>query len=124
MLVVEQQSATVTGPDAEGYFYYHPRFLLRETTGNEGAAIQNVWPISPDGPDEGYSYGPVCFQKTLRVPPGEILDIFFTDAGLNSLGCSPKTWAKTEAGVLDLVVTFQDDDGRPGEVKASVPVRH
>jgi hypothetical protein len=112
----------MSGPDAEGYMNYRVRFLLRETTGLGGVTVQNVWPVSPDGVDEGYSYGPTCFQRTLRVPPGGTLDVFDSDAGLSSLGCQPYTWGRMVANHLDLVVTFRDDDGREGETKAVIDV--
>ena len=121
-LAIEGASATVSGPDADGYLYYDVRFLLRETTGLGSVTVQNVWPVSPDGIDEGYSYGPTCFHRTLRVPPGGTLDVFDTDTGLRSHGCQPRTWGRMAASHLDLVVTFRDDDGRDSQAKGVVDV--
>jgi hypothetical protein len=122
-LVIEHQSASVSGPDRDGYFVYEVRFLLRETTGNASVIVDNVWPVSPD-PDEGYSFGPVCFGRTLRVPPSGTLDVFLTDGGLSSLGlgCRPSTWSRAEALELQLQVRFIDDNGFTGVALAKVPV--
>ena len=121
-LAIEEALATMSGPDVDGYLHYAVRFLLRETTGLGGVTVQNVWPVSPDGIDEGYSFGPMCFHRTLRVPPGGTLDVFDTDSGLSSLGCQPSTWGRMAAPQLDLVVRFKDDDGRDGETKAVIDV--
>ena len=121
-LVIEHQSASVSGPDRDGYLNYEVRFLLRETTGNASVVVENVWPVSPD-PDEGYSYGPFCFGTTLRVPPSGTLDVFFTDEGLSSLRCRPSTWSRAEALELQLQVRFIDDNGFTGVALASVPVK-
>ena len=120
-LEIEGLSVSVTDrPDGDGYFYYRARFLLRETSGKAGAIIENVWPVSPDGPDEGYSYGPVCFGRVLRVEAGSTLDMFLTDEGLKSLReCAPHTWAKKKVPELALVVTYKSDDGRMGTATAS-----
>jgi hypothetical protein len=119
-LEIEGLSVGVTNrPLADGYFYYSVRFLLRETSGKAGAIIENVWPVSPDGPDEGYSYGPVCFGKVVRVEAGSTLDVFLTDQGVQSLQCVPQTWAKKKVPELELIVTYKSEDGRSGTAKAT-----
>jgi hypothetical protein len=96
---------------------YEVRFLLRELEGKSGATIQTV---SLPG-EERYR---TCWRAPLRVPPGGTLDVFYTDAGLEWLGdCAPYASGFTgPVDDLELVVTFKDDDGRAGIVRAVATV--
>jgi hypothetical protein len=91
------------------------RFLLRETTGNSGATILNV--LTGDGRGGADSTGPGCWGKVLRVPPGGMLDTFYTQEGADWLSyCG--VW-----GGMFVTVRFADDTGRIGTVSAQVIVK-
>ena len=110
-------------PNSYGDVYgYHARFLIHETRGLVGATILNVWPVSPEDPDGGYSYGPQCFGRTVHVAAGETLETFFTDLGLASLGCRPEAWSTNLAEEIQLQVTYRDDTGHGGVVIATLEV--
>ncbi len=118
VLAIERLSAKVFGPDQSGHFWYEPRFLLTETSGNIGATIQD---ILVQGPNESEQTGPGCWREPLRVPPGGTLDIFYTDAGLQSLTyCAPGCSGRAPSAPLRVVVSFIDDGGHPGTVQANV----
>jgi hypothetical protein len=108
VLVIEDPFV-ITYP-VRGGFSTETRFLLRETTGNSGATILNV--LAGDGRGGGDNTGPGCWGKALRVPPGGMLDTFYTDEGSNWLSyCG--LWGGTF-----VTVRFADDDGRIGTVTA------
>ena len=88
------------------------RFLLRETGGSSGAEILEV--TMRDRSGEANSEGSSCWRDKLRVPPGGVLDTFYTDAGWDWLGyCAPGVPTPVE-----VIVRFADDDGRLGRVSA------
>ena len=117
-VVIEQLSVLVQRNQRGDPFLYEPRFRLRETGGQSGATIQNVAVIGMTGDSD--NTGPSCWRDTLRVPPGGILETFYTDAGVNGLSyCAPSSSGATETVVLRVVVTFTDDDGRSGVVEAT-----
>lgn len=102
------------------HFGYDVRFQLRETSGNSGATIKNV--LVGDLRGGGDNTGPSCWVVPLRVPPGGVLDTFFTDAGRDWLGyCGVGAGFPTQEARV--VVDFADDDGRIGfvEVIAKAP---
>ena len=117
-LVIEQTSLIVL-PDPQGDafgepFLYEPRFQLRETNGKSGATIQGVFV-------DGDSTGPECWKTVLRVPPGGILDTFYSDEGWKWLGyCGPWGGGKSAAPTVHVSVTFTDDSGGVATVYADV----
>jgi|SRR4051812_22280370 hypothetical protein len=120
-LVIEQLSVIVHAPLRPGEsFWYEPRFLLRETSGNSGATIQKVAVFGSNGSDET---GPGCWGNVLRVSPGGTFDMFYTDQGIRRLAyCAPESYGVATVPTLRLVVTFADDDGRTGTVDAAATV--
>ncbi len=92
-------------------FGYDVRFQLRETSGGSGATIKNVF--VGDSRGGGDNTGPSCWGVALRVPPGGMLDTFYTDAGRDWLGyCAVGFSLPTEEARV--FVDFVDDDGRSG----------
>jgi hypothetical protein len=110
-------------PNSYGDVYgYHARFLIHETRGQVGATILNVWPVSPEDPDGGYSYGPECFGRTVHVAAGETLDTFFTDAGVATLRCAPEAWSTHRVEQIPLHVKYLDDANHGGVVDTTLEV--
>ena len=102
-----------------GKFEIEVRFRLRETGYSSGATIQSIYVT-------GEMRDGVCTQG-LYVPSGGVLDTFYTDAGIASLG-----YCSTYLGIVDtaippfsvsITVTFVDDDGRQGIVAAAAVPR-
>src|SRR5262249_30038139 len=114
--------ASLVPPNSYGDVYaYRARFLIHETRGQLGATILNVWPVSPEDPDGGYSYGTECFGRTVHVAAGETLETFFTDAGVATLHCgAPGAWSTNRAEQIQLHVTYRDDAGHDGVVDATL----
>jgi hypothetical protein len=105
-------------PQENGSSFYI-RFQLKETGGTSGATILDVSVFDP-GRTRNLT-GPDCWRRTIRVPPGEILDTFYTDAGVRSLAyCAPEAFGTWERPDFGLTVTFTDDDGKFGTAEASV----
>ena len=120
-LLIEQLSIRVH-PQTQGQFGYEPRFLLREASGNSGATIQNIAVVAPNGNTD--NAGPLCWRETIRVPPEEVLDTFFTDAGANYLSyCAPGSGGHSATPDLLVVVTFIDDEGHSGAVQSRATVK-
>lgn len=116
-LIIEQLSITLY-PQTQGDKYaYEPRFQLREASGNSGATVTNIAVVASNGGSD--NTGPSCWRETLRVPPGGVLDAFFTDAGAAWLGyCAPWSGGNSATPDLRVVVTFTDDEGHPGTVES------
>jgi hypothetical protein len=114
--------AFMSPPNYGNVYHYQARFLIHETRGLLGATILNVWPVSPDDAEGGYSYGPTCFGRTVHVAAGETLETFFSDEGLASLGCTPTAWSVNLAEQIQLQVKYRDDTG-DGVVMAMLDVR-
>jgi hypothetical protein len=99
------------------------RFLLRETTHNSGAIIQSIL-FTGDTRDGACTKG-------LYVPAGGVLDTFYTDEGLASLGYCSSDLGTIKGPLSEylskypmaVTVAFVDDDGRPGTVSARAPAR-
>ena len=84
-------------PFTDGYYYYRVRFLLRERSGNSNAIIQRVVVTSGDEVNDN---GPWCWGDVpIRVPAGNALDVFQTDAGVKVLGdsCAPYVRSRSES---------------------------
>src|SRR5262249_10364038 len=104
------------GTDA---FLYEPRFQLRETRGMSCATLQNLFVGAMD--EGGDITGRGCWGSALRVPPGSVLDTFYSDEGWKWLGyCGVWGSGKSAAGTVRVVVTFADDSGIIGRVAADV----
>ena len=120
-LVIERLSIRVYPQTQGDKFGYEPRFQLREASGNSGATIQNVAIVAPNGGSD--NTGPSCWQDTLRVAPGAVLDTFYTDAGARWLSyCAPWSGGNSETPDLRVVVTFSDDEGHVGSVQSRATV--
>jgi hypothetical protein len=120
-LVIERISVLVYPQQLGDPFGYEPRFQLRETSGNSGATIQNIFVGDLMGGGDNTDAG--CWRATLRVPPGGTLDTFYTDDGFKWLGyCAPSSDGRTQSPELRLVVSFTDDEGRTGTVQAIATV--
>jgi len=99
------------------------RFLLRETSHNSGATIQSIF-FTGDTRDGACTKG-------LYVPAGGVLDTFYTDEGIASLGyCSSDLGTITgplseflSKYPMGITVVFVDDEGRRGTVSASALAR-
>jgi len=117
-LLIEQLSVRVHPPtQGDKFFGYEPRFQLREASGYSGATIQNIALVAPNGGSD--NTGPGCWRETLRVPPGEVIDTFFSDTGASWLGyCAPWSGGNSEKPDLLVVVTFIDDEGHVGSVQS------
>jgi hypothetical protein len=103
-LAIEQTSLIVRpNPQGDAFgepFPYEPRFQLRETSGKSGATIQGFLV-------DGDNTGPGCWRTVLRVPPGGILDTFYSDEGWNWLGyCGVWGGGKSAAGTVHVVVAL------------------
>jgi hypothetical protein len=113
-LAIEQLSLLPLRDSRSGY---DVRFQLRETGGISGATLVDV--LVGDLSGGGDYSGPDCWGEALRVPPGGTLDTFYSDDGRNWLGyCAVGAWHQQES--VRVVVRFEDDDGRPGSVAATV----
>ena len=115
-VVIESAYAIVSQPPREssGYYGYGVRFLLRETSGRSGATVERILIYGPSGSDEA---GPGCWGDQLRVPPGGVLDTFYTDAGaLWVLYCGPGSGGFTPKPSLMIRVTLKDDAGATSTV--------
>ena len=114
MLAIEQLSVV---PLSDPRFGYDVRFQLRETSGNSGATLQDVFVGDLFG--GGDHTGPGCWGQALRVPPGGTLDTFYSDAGRNWLSyCGVGGSHPTKS--VRVLVMFTDDDGRLGSVVATL----
>ena len=120
-LVIERLSIRVYPQTQGDKFGYEPRFQLREASGNSGATIQNVAIVAANGGSD--NTGPSCWQDTLRVAPGAVLDTFYSDAGARWLSyCAPWSGGNSETPDLRVVVTFSDDEGHVGSVQSRATV--
>jgi hypothetical protein len=109
------------GRPVQDYYAYVVRFLLRETSGNSHAQIEEV--VVHDGRGDGNSTGQSCWIQSLSVPPGGTLDVFYTDEGLRWLGyCGPFTGSKTPLASVRVSVQFEANNNREGIVEVDIPV--
>ena len=113
-LAIEDPVVLVRASPVPDRFDVEVRFLLRETGLNSGATIEGIYLYDVQG---GETIGGDC-TKGLRVPPGGVLDTFYSDEGYKSLGyCAPamgRINTPTPAHPINVTVTFLDDDGRRG----------
>ena len=113
-LAIEDPLVLVRASPVPDRFDVEVRFLLRETGGNSGAAIEAIDLYDIRGVE---TLGGDC-TKGLRVPPGSVVDTFYSDEGYKSLGyCAPamgRINTPTPAHPINVTVTFLDDDGRRG----------
>jgi len=115
-LVIEDPYVTARPVSFSNDLELEVRFLLRETSHNSGATIQSIF-------FTGDTRGGAC-TKGLYVPAGGVLDTFYTDEGLASLGyCSSDLGTITgplseflSKYPMAVMVVFADDDGRLGTV--------
>ena len=115
-VAIEDASAIVHQQGSS--FGYEVRFLLRESGRRSGATVQRIVVYGPAGSD---ATSPGCWQDSLRVPPGGVLDTFYTDAGRHWLAyCSPGSGGAVRTPSLTVVVTFADDGGRVGEARSTI----
>ena len=71
--------------------------------------MERIVIYGPSGSDET---GPGCWRDQLRVPPGGVLDTFYTDAGSDwLLYCGPGSGGPIATPSLMIRVTLKDDDG-------------
>jgi hypothetical protein len=95
-----------------------------ETGGISGATIELM--VLDNLPLGSETIGGLC-TAGLRLPPGGVLDTFYTDEGYRSLSyCAPYgglNGTPTLDRPVDLEVYFADDDGRRGRVNAKVVQR-
>ena len=107
------------GPVEVGWSSLEVRFLLRETGGNSGATVQSFF--LGDGVGGGAMFDGFCVSG-VRVAPGGVYDTLNTDEGYKSWGYCAPYWGVVKAPVTEspmfLTVTFVDDDGRSGSVRA------
>jgi hypothetical protein len=100
------------------------RFLLKETGGDSGATIEQIGLSDQRG--GGEVIGGSC-TRGLRVLPGGVLDTYYTDESVKALSyCGPylgSVGAPTPNLLVDVSVTFLDDDGRRGWADAQASVR-
>ena len=116
-VVTIESPFAIVSPDG-ARFGYAVRFLLRETDGRSGATIERIVVTGPSGSDEA---GPGCWRDSLRVPPKGELDTFYTDTGARWLGyCGPGSGGQTASPLLDVVVTYRDDNGVVASVGAPI----
>jgi hypothetical protein len=103
----------------DGWFSLEVRFALRETGSKSGATVQSFF--LGDGAGGGAMFDGFCVGD-LRVPPGGVYDTLNTDEGYESWGyCAPYlgvVGAPLKESPVFLTVTFVDDDGRRGSVRA------
>jgi hypothetical protein len=106
-------------PVVDGWFSLEVRFALRETGGSSSATVQSFF--LGDGAGGGAMFDGVCIGD-LRVPPDGVYDTLSTDAGYESWGYCAPYWGVVSAPLNEfpvfLTVTFVDDDGRAGSVRA------
>jgi hypothetical protein len=99
-------------------YEYSVKFLLNETTGTSGATVTN---LTISTVNEIANTGPLCWRTQIRVPPGGTLDTF--DVGWDKLAyCAPALLNRGKHPSVSVLVTYEDDQGRPGSVAATVPV--
>ena len=125
VLAVSRFTVTVVPPAKPGdAFGYSEKFVLTETSGKSGATVQRI--ASSTDTDNGNTeiIDAACWRNTIRVEPGGTLNVF--EVGRDSLGdlsyCAPFVASRTEASHVSIVVTFTDDDGRSGTVRATATV--
>jgi hypothetical protein len=92
-------------------------FVLSETTGESGATITAVT-ISTSRESE--TIGPSCWRTPIRVAPGGTLDTF--DTGWVTMSYCGPSIAPVNTSSVSILVTYQDDEGRPGSVTATAAV--
>jgi hypothetical protein len=84
-----------------------------------GATVQSFF--LGDAAGGGAMFNGVCIGD-LRVPPGGVYDTLSTDEGYESWGYCAPYWGVVSAPLKEspvfLTVTFVDDDGRRGSVRA------
>ena len=95
-----------------------------ESSGRSGARIYTVVVNNPQ-PRPGDSTREVtddkCWVEPIRVSPGGMQDVFYTDAGASSLGyCALYIQAAPNVPRLDLEVHFVDDADRGGAAFATI----
>ena len=100
------------------------RFLLRESTGESSATIRRI--VVGEEVGRGDSWEGFCTEG-LQVPPGGLLDTFYTDQGYEWLGyCAPFYGVVREPvhpSPVFVTVYFADDEGRVGQVFARAESR-
>jgi hypothetical protein len=118
-LAIEDPFVILRPTQGSDAFGIEVRFLLRETGGSSGATIRSIF--LGDGRGGGDTIGGFCTDG-VRVPPGGVLDTYYTDEGYESLSyCAPYAGlhgAPTLNRPIYLTVYFADDDGRHGSADA------
>ena len=103
----------------DGWFSLEVRFALRETGSNSGATVQSFF--LGDGVGGGAMFDGFCIGD-LRVPPGGVYDTLSTDEGYESWSYCAPYWGVVSVPLKEfpvfLTVTFVDDEGRTGSVRA------
>ena len=120
VVVVKRSPVDSTGASVvDGWFSLEVRFALRETGSNSGATIKSFF--LGDDAGGGAMFDGFCIGD-LRVPPGGIYDTLSTDEGYESWSYCAPYWGVVSAPLKEspifLTVTFVDDDGRMGAVRA------
>ena len=109
----------------DGWFSIEVRFALRETSSISGATIQTFF--LGDEAGGGAWVDRFCIGD-LRVPPGGVYDTLSTDEGYESWGYCAPYWGVVSAPLKEtpvfLTVTFVDDAGRTGSVRARANWKH
>ena len=117
VLGISNFRATETQASPNGYAY-SVKFLLVETTGKSGATITNI--RTSDGRNSDNT-GYLCWRDPIRVEPGGTLDAF--DSGWEALlYCAPGFGSSVPVPSMSVLVDYVDDDGRAGNVAATVAV--
>ena len=116
------------GPCEPGPGYvYEVRFLARELGGRSGATIKEILVYNPNPGAETFSQaaGESCWIQELRVPPGETLDTFYTEAGSEWLSyCYVGIGSSTRVSSIPVEVFFKDDYGARGSVRTTISTFH
>ena len=124
-LAIERLTIRESPPtDRHPFYGYDVRFQLRETSGASGAIIRNVF-YGDLSSGSGDNVGPGCWRHDLRVQPGRTIDTFYTDEEIERLAynyCWSGTSSRTPLDQLHVIVSFTDDDGRPGTVQMVVTI--
>jgi hypothetical protein len=122
-LAISGFTVTVYPPTTpESPFYFYDKFHLTETSGKSGATIQEIRTSIDDGGGGGDATGPVCWRETIRVEPGASLNAFDESWDPRDY-CAPFTASRVSGPhVIYLIVTFKDDDGHDGTVRATTTV--
>jgi hypothetical protein len=121
------EDAYAIGGQGQDSYVYEVRFRLREQGGRIGATVKEIAVSNPHlRPGERTSKAigsESCWGTELRVPPGGMLDTFYTDAGAEWLGyCWVGIDALPGVSSLGLEVFFKDDAGVQGSVTAPITV--